>query len=141
MKKYYTLLIKCESGWVMESGHYSKADCKADKECFFDRKTKIICTEDNDKAILAKIAELNAKIPKTESEVVKIKLNDVLDSCSFAEGDKRKLFGEVFDAMNSINRNTKKITIKKVLENLLDDCAHVQDIYSAVSEIYQSLEA
>lgn len=61
MKNYYTLVTFQNGKWAPQFGDYEKNVVK-DEQLEYKGKKQIICTDDNQKAIDLKIAELNSKV-------------------------------------------------------------------------------
>lgn len=64
-RKYYTLLalenINGVDTWCIDFGDYDKECVKQEKYEYEHNRTKIICTNDDQASIDAKVKELNAK--------------------------------------------------------------------------------
>lgn len=61
-KQYYTLIVKRAGKWSAQFGDYSKSVVSDEEyDCYDTEVTRIIRTEDNQAAIDARIAEINAK--------------------------------------------------------------------------------
>lgn len=60
-KKYYTLVVRRDGKWSPQFGDYSK-EVVSDEEydCYDTEVSKIICTNDDQASIDAKVAELNS---------------------------------------------------------------------------------
>lgn len=77
----------------------------------------------------------------TKSEKISFKLLELGSVCNASLSEEnQKLASLILEATEEIDLNDDLEEVKRVIERLLDDCAHSDLVYECLTEIYQTLE-